>query len=128
MSDGAQGPGWWVASDGNWYAPEQHPNYQAPLPAPPLPNPPGVSAQQPHYVITSAPPKNRKKKGRVLLMVLAVFAALIVILIATLIIIGVVKGIHSGNSNSSQGGYGASPTALSLGPLVKEGAPAANPW
>ncbi len=25
MSDVAQGPGWWLASDGRWYAPELHP-------------------------------------------------------------------------------------------------------
>jgi hypothetical protein len=30
MSDTAQGPGWWQASDGKWYRPEQHPNYQPP--------------------------------------------------------------------------------------------------
>lgn len=28
MSDVSQGPGWWIASDGKWYPPEQHPNYQ----------------------------------------------------------------------------------------------------
>ena len=27
MSDVSQGPGWWLASDGKWYAPELHPNY-----------------------------------------------------------------------------------------------------
>ncbi|MDR3649075.1 MAG: cyclic nucleotide-binding domain-containing protein [Acidimicrobiales bacterium] len=32
MSDQSQGPGWWVASDGKWYPPEQHPNY-APAPS-----------------------------------------------------------------------------------------------
>ena len=104
MSDGSQGPGWWVASDGRWYAPEQHPNAQAPLPAPPLPNPPGYSAPPPRYVITSAPPKNRKRKGRVLLMVLAGLGALIALLIAILIVVGVVKAIHSGHSNSFKSG------------------------
>jgi hypothetical protein len=29
MSDSSQGPGWWVASDGKWYAPEQHPDARA---------------------------------------------------------------------------------------------------
>ena len=33
MSDVSQGPGWWQASDGKWYSPEQAPGYQAP-PAP----------------------------------------------------------------------------------------------
>jgi Domain of unknown function (DUF4389) len=32
MSDVSQGPGWWIASDGKWYPPEQHPNYQPPSP------------------------------------------------------------------------------------------------
>ena len=32
MSDVSEGPGWWQASDGKWYRPEQHPNY---LPPPP---------------------------------------------------------------------------------------------
>ncbi|MEY2458217.1 MAG: hypothetical protein QOG30_47 [Acidimicrobiaceae bacterium] len=29
MSDGTQGEGWWQASDGQWYPPEQHPDFQA---------------------------------------------------------------------------------------------------
>ncbi|MFN8037828.1 MAG: hypothetical protein U0Q07_01340 [Acidimicrobiales bacterium] len=29
MSDSSQGPGWWQASDGKWYPPEQAPGYQA---------------------------------------------------------------------------------------------------
>jgi hypothetical protein len=32
-------PGWWVASDGNWYPPEQHP----------APSPPAVSKHRPQY-------------------------------------------------------------------------------
>lgn len=35
MSDVSQGPGWWQASDGKWYAPEQHPDYVPPPPPPP---------------------------------------------------------------------------------------------
>jgi hypothetical protein len=34
MSDTAQGPGWWVASDGKWYPPEQHPDAQVAQPPP----------------------------------------------------------------------------------------------
>ena len=26
MSDKSEGPGWWIASDGNWYPPELHPS------------------------------------------------------------------------------------------------------
>jgi TM2 domain-containing membrane protein YozV len=32
MSDVSQGPGWWQASDGKWYAPDLHPDYQASAP------------------------------------------------------------------------------------------------
>jgi hypothetical protein len=39
MSDTSQGPGWWMASDGKWYAPELHPG------APPIPTSFG---SQPH--------------------------------------------------------------------------------
>ena len=34
MSDVSQGPGWWQASDGKWYPPEQHPTPQASAPPP----------------------------------------------------------------------------------------------
>ena len=37
MSEVSQGPGWWLASDGRWYAPERHPNYVPPPPPPALP-------------------------------------------------------------------------------------------
>ena len=30
MSDVAQGPGWWIASDGKWYPPEMHPSRMPP--------------------------------------------------------------------------------------------------
>jgi prepilin-type processing-associated H-X9-DG protein len=33
VSDTAQGRGWWQASDGKWYSPEQHPSYAPPPPA-----------------------------------------------------------------------------------------------
>ena len=34
MSDTSQGPGWWIASDGKWYSPEQKPGPATPEPAP----------------------------------------------------------------------------------------------
>lgn len=36
MSDQSQGPGWWVASDGRWYPPEQHPSTSNQLMQPPV--------------------------------------------------------------------------------------------
>ncbi len=41
MSDVSRGAGWWQASDGKWYPPESHPNYQ------PQPPPPAPAAAQP---------------------------------------------------------------------------------
>ena len=37
MSDTSQGPGWWVASDGKWYPPEQMPQPQPPQATPVAP-------------------------------------------------------------------------------------------
>ena len=31
MRDGMPGPGWWIASDGQWYPPELHPDVRASL-------------------------------------------------------------------------------------------------
>ena len=36
VADQGPGGGWWLASDGRWYAPELHPAYLAPPPAPPF--------------------------------------------------------------------------------------------
>ncbi len=48
MSDVSQGPGWWQASDGRWYAPELHPHH--------VPPPPPPSATPPPPPTTSGPP------------------------------------------------------------------------
>lgn len=52
MSNAPQGPGWWQASDGNWYPPEQHPSYAPPPPTAPS-APPGY---QPAGQAPSPPP------------------------------------------------------------------------
>jgi len=46
VSDWSQGPGWWQASDGRWYAPERHPDRRAPVPPPPGPP---IAAQPPYF-------------------------------------------------------------------------------
>jgi hypothetical protein len=43
MTDISQGPGCWIASDGKWYRPEQHPNYVPPPPPPQPTTPTSVS-------------------------------------------------------------------------------------
>lgn len=53
MSENAQGPGWWQASDGRWYPPEAHPNYMSPTPPPP---PPPLPAQPDATATPDGPP------------------------------------------------------------------------
>ena len=48
MSDTAQGPGWWLASDGKWYPPEQHP---APPPPPQASTPRTPHGNRPWYQV-----------------------------------------------------------------------------
>ena len=47
MSDTSQGPGWWIASDGKWYAPELAADYVPPAPEPPAPEPPAPEPPAP---------------------------------------------------------------------------------
>lgn len=47
MSDTSQGPGWWIASDGKWYSPEQKPG---PAPEPPVAEPAPTQAPTPEPV------------------------------------------------------------------------------
>ena len=53
-SDQPPAPGWWKASDHNWYPPETHPNYVAPA-APPVSFTPPPLPAQPVYSLGSAP-------------------------------------------------------------------------
>ncbi len=45
MSEMSPGPGWWLATDGKWYPPEEHPAQGVPTaaPTPPAPTPSGPS-------------------------------------------------------------------------------------
>jgi Domain of unknown function (DUF4352) len=59
VSDVQQGPGWWQASDGRWYSPEQHPNHQPPaVPFPPLPVQP--TSQQVSFPPLPAKPNSQQ--------------------------------------------------------------------
>jgi hypothetical protein len=55
MSDTSQGEGWWQASDGKWYAPEQHPDYQPPA-QPTQPTPPTQAMPMPPTQAMPMPP------------------------------------------------------------------------
>ena len=49
MSDTSQGPGWWLASDGKWYAPELWTGPPAGAPSAPQSVPPANRGQAPAY-------------------------------------------------------------------------------
>lgn len=57
MASSPEGPGWWQASDGQWYPPESHPNYQPPAAPPTQPVPQyQAPATPPPYGQPPAPP------------------------------------------------------------------------
>jgi Domain of unknown function (DUF4190) len=61
VSDGSQGPGWWLASDGRWYPPDQSPGYASaaaqPSWSPPAaPSGPGGAAYGPPVAPPYTPP------------------------------------------------------------------------
>lgn len=103
MSDTQQGPGWWQATDGRWYPPEQHPNYVAPVAPPPPPPPPGVQGytQPPAaYGAPIAPTAGQPKKNRGCLTAGLVAAGILVVLV----IVGAVLGGGDDDSTEAEGG------------------------
>lgn len=118
MSDTSQGPGWWQAADGKWYAPDQPPapgwwkasdgNWYAPVgetPAEPTaattstpaPAPaPSAGATAAPYAPAAAPePAKKKGKGPL------VAAGLVVVLILIAVVAVVVK--NNGSSTTTTG-------------------------
>lgn len=98
MSDVSQGPGWWQASDGKWYPPEQAPGTQPPTPdAPAAQAAAGAPGGAPGFAAPGAPipggtapvsvgdafnwgfKKFQENLGPILIAALIVFAALAVI-------------------------------------------------
>jgi len=57
MSDFSQGPGWWQASDGKWYPPEQASGYQPPPGVPGAPGPYAPSGYGYGYATTPVAPR-----------------------------------------------------------------------
>ncbi len=63
MSDVSQGPGWWQASDGKWYAPQQQPGPMAPSPTSEVPPGPGFwRGTDGNWYAPQVPPAQNAKK------------------------------------------------------------------
>ncbi len=112
MSEQSQGPGWWQASDGKWYPPEQHPDHQAPAeppvtqtlppttalpPVAPL-SPPGPPAGPPPATApVGAVPPATPPRGNGRWIALGVLAAVVVGLVAFLL----ARGSGGGNKTAA---------------------------
>src|SRR3990172_395719 len=77
MSDTPQGPGRWLASDGQWYPPELHPDYGKPLPPPP----PAADSAPLTSVGAGEEPSAPLAKNRSVLRALLVAASLVGVLV-----------------------------------------------
>jgi len=76
MSDASQGPGWWLASDGKWYPPNQATTQTVPQGADPPPQWGAAPTPPPQYA-PGTPPKKSKTLRNVLIIV-GVFLVLMV--------------------------------------------------
>jgi hypothetical protein len=119
MSEVSQGPGWWQASDGKWYRPDQHPNYQPPAPTTTAPPPSGAAAPlgpgwwqasdgrwyppQPGYLPAPGYPGGPKKPvyKRVWFWLLISFAVVIAIIVAIIALIAA-AGTAITNANNAK--------------------------
>lgn len=126
MSDTPQGPGWWQASDGRFYPPQQHPNAVAEVPtAPARPDPWLGSAQgkgspapvsqwgsQASRATSMSKPIKVRRSSGCFTRVLAVLGALAVILIVIAGIAGMQDGdtLKSGSDEGFKNGLGDNPT------------------
>ena len=63
MSDSSQGPGWWQASDGKWYPPEQHPQAASTLPPPTQRPVPQAPITPPPAITPFGSPGGRSKRS-----------------------------------------------------------------
>lgn len=108
-TDGQPGPGWWQASDGNWYPPESAPG-ATPPPTPPTPPagppPPGAMAggtpppggpTPPPPGFGAPPPSGSSSSGssgavKVLLIVAGVIGALVVLSLVSILAITFLGG------------------------------------
>lgn len=128
MSQFSGGPGWWQASDGNWYPPEQHPSKQSAAPALAGPYGPGwwQASDGNWYPPQSAPgmphappqwagaPPGAKRPGGIAKGCLVSLAIVGVLVVGVIVIIAVAAN-HAAkqfNSNAAFGNLGgAAPAA-----------------
>jgi hypothetical protein len=94
MTQSPQGPGWWQASDLNWYPPQSHPGYVVPRQA--APGQPLVPPTQP---ANWQAPQVGPTAGRAMTPVV-----LVVVLVVVVFVVAVAAAVHmnSGSGHSSR--------------------------
>ena len=113
MSDVSGGPGWWQASDGKWYRPEQHPDYRPPPPPPPsayspgTPYPPG----QPYYGVVVQSKTNGKAIASLVLSLVWILGINSILAV----IFGFVAKREIRESNGTQTGDGLATAGIIIG-------------
>jgi len=117
MSDSAQGPDWWLASDGKWYPPAAPLAGHAPAPGGPVPPGavPGMAMQQPVVIV-------QKKSSATAIIIAVVVVLLIIPVMAVVAILAVTLLGKSASSKFSSVGstisvveWPVTPTFLDLG-------------
>ena len=113
MSDTSQGPGWWQASDGKWYPPQQQPGHWAPPPPPMTGMPVAPYPVAVSYAPGSAKPTNGFAIASLVLSIiwLAGLGSLLAV------IFGIVARRQIRASGGRQGGDGLALAGLLIGIL-----------
>lgn len=91
MSDQQQGPGWWQASDGRWYPPEQHPSVVPPggWTAPSAPTaPPSLAPPWSVPPAVPVPPTRGMSRGAKVALILGIPLGLLVVLVMVVTLLG----------------------------------------
>ena len=114
MSDTSQGPGWWLASDGKWYPPEQAPGTQAPQP-PPWP---GSQPGQPQWGQPGQPQWGQPapKKSHTVRNLLIALAALTVVAVGGCAVLLVAGGTSTTKVDQSAKDAATSSTTTTAAP------------
>jgi hypothetical protein len=130
MSDSAQGPGWWLASDGRWYPPElwtvptpavsapawtSQPNANAPMQTP-AHGPYGYPAQPPH----ASAPASRSTNGFAVASLVCSCAGILLLGLPAVagIVFGFVARSKIRRSNGAERGDGLALAGIIVGFVV----------
>ena len=133
MSDSAQGPGWWLASDGRWYPPElwAGPPQPGQIPAQPASSGPATQVQAPvygaysypyaaHPVPDAVPARDPRTNGFAIASLICSCVGILLIGVPSVvgIVFGFIARTRIRESNGSQRGNGLAIAGIVVGFVV----------